>query len=139
MKPHQSFFYHYRAMYRPFINKLNDYLAKHQLYSAQWAVLNLLDKEGAHTLVEISNYLNVEKPTVTRIFQRLMELGYIESIPGKDKREKKIQLTELGKKVCTEIQVTIEEFQKDALRGISEAEQLEVSRILAKVRGNLIQ
>lgn len=139
MKPHQSFFYEYRAMYRPFIQKLNVHLAKHQLYSSQWGVLDFLIKKGPHTLVGISNYLTVEKPTVTRMFQKLSELGYVEAVPGKDKREKKIKLTELGENVCADVYIMIEQFQKEALQGISEEEQLEVSRILATVRENLLK
>lgn len=89
MQPHQAFFHEYRMMYRPFINKLNVYLASHQLYSSQWAILRLLISEKSLTLVEISNSLNVEKPTTTRMIQKLIELGYVTTVPGKDKREKK--------------------------------------------------
>ena len=48
------------------------------------------------TLVEISNYFNVEKPTITRTVNRLEDIGLIEQIPGKDKRERRIQLTDSG-------------------------------------------
>lgn len=139
MEPHQLFFQQYHSMYRPFINRLNVYLARHQLYSSQWGILRLLIKDEPLTLVEIASYQNVEKPTVTRMIQRLKELGYVESIPGRDKREKKIQLTQLGKKVCAEVQLTIEQFHKDALQGISEEEQLIASRILAAVQENLLK
>ncbi|SDH97831.1 DNA-binding transcriptional regulator, MarR family [Alteribacillus persepolensis] len=139
MKPHQQFFYQYRKMYRPFIKKLNIYLSRHNLYSSQWAILHLLLNEGPHTIGDIAEYQNVEKPTVTRMIQRLKELDYIETTPGKDKREKKIQLTKAGESVCEDVLLTIEEFQKEALQGISEDEQLIASRILMKVRENLLQ
>lgn len=38
------------------------------------------------------------KPTITRTIARLEELGYVEHVPSKDKREKRMQLTELGKR-----------------------------------------
>lgn len=139
MKPHQLFFYQFRSLYRPFTKKLNVYLAKHQLYSSQWGMIHLLMKEGPLTVVDIADRQNIEKPTASRLVQRLKELGYVETIPGKDRREKKIQLSDAGEKVCAEILETIEQFQKDALEGISEEEQLEASRLLAKVRANLLK
>ncbi|MGE7919627.1 MarR family winged helix-turn-helix transcriptional regulator [Viridibacillus sp. NPDC093762] len=139
MQPHQAFFHEYRMMYRPFINKLNVYLASHQLYSSQWAILRLLINEKSLTLVEISNSLNVEKPTTTRMIQKLIELGYVTTVPGKDKREKKVQLTSFGHDVCKDVQVTIEQFQLDALEGVSEDEQIIVSKVLETVRNNLLK
>lgn len=139
MKSHQLFFYQYRTMYRPYINKLNLYLAKHQLYSSQWSILYLLIHEGPFTLVEMANFLNVEKPTITRMIQKLVELNYVETVPGKDKREKRIHLTDIGEQVCSEVQATIDQFQKEALQGISEEDQLLVSRILATVQENLLK
>ncbi|ETT83009.1 MarR family transcriptional regulator [Viridibacillus sp. FSL R5-0477] len=139
MQPHQAFFHEYRMMYRPFINKLNVYLASHQLYSSQWAILRLLISEKSLTLVEISNSLNVEKPTTTRMIQKLIELGYVTTVPGKDKREKKVQLTPFGHDVCKDVQVTIEQFQLDALEGISVEEQIIVSKVLETVRNNLLK
>ncbi|KOO47260.1 MarR family winged helix-turn-helix transcriptional regulator [Viridibacillus arvi] len=139
MQPHQAFFHEYRMMYRPFINKLNVYLASHQLYSSQWAILRLLISEKSLTLVEISNSLNVEKPTTTRMIQKLIELDYVTTVPGKDKREKKVQLTSFGHDVCKDVQVTIEQFQLDALEGISVEEQIIVSKVLETVRNNLLK
>jgi len=138
MKSHQLFFHQYHKMYRPFIAKLNQELAKYELYSSQWSVLLLIHREGALTLGEISEHQLVERPTVTRTVQRLKRSGYVNAKPGEDKREKKIYLTELGENICTDMQMSIEQFQKEALQGISEEEQLKTSRILAKVYSNFV-
>ncbi|RDW18045.1 MarR family transcriptional regulator [Oceanobacillus chungangensis] len=137
MKPYQLFFHHYHKMYRPFVSKLNVHLAKHQLHSSQWSALVLLKNEGPLTIVEIASHQNVEKPTISRTVKRLVELGFVEQTPGKDKREKRIEITRLGEAVCTEIRETVEQFEVDALQGISEEEQIAVSRILATVYENL--
>jgi MarR family transcriptional regulator for hemolysin len=89
--------------------------------------------------VELSRYLYVEKPTVTRTINRLEELGYVEQVPSKDKREKRTQLTELGQKVYTDVRVTIDHYEIDILKGISEREQLEAIRIMGEIRDNIIQ
>lgn len=137
MQLHQLFFHHYHKLYRPFISRLNIHLAKYQLHSSQWSALVLIKNEGPLTIVEIANRQNVEKPTISRTVQRLVDLGYVESTPGKDKREKLIQITASGEDVCTEIRETVDQFEKDALLGISEEEQQEVIRILTTVNENL--
>lgn len=124
-------------LYRPFENKLNFHLAEHNLHRAQWSIFHYLFNNGSATLVELSHYLYVEKPTVTRTMNRLEELGYVEQVPTKDKREKKTRLTELGRKVYLEVRVTIDQYETDILKGISEQEQIEAIRIMGVIRNNI--
>ncbi|MEH7072785.1 MarR family winged helix-turn-helix transcriptional regulator [Neobacillus drentensis] len=138
MKTSQKFFHQLLRLYRPFENKLNIHLAEHQLHRAQWSILYYLFNHGAATLVDLSHYLYVEKPTVTRTINRLEELGYVEQVPSKDKREKRIQLTELGRKVYLDVRVTIDQFESDILKGISEQEQLAAIRMMGEIRNNII-
>jgi len=133
------FFQQLTQLYRPFESKLNVELGKHQLYRAQWSILYYIVNFGSPTLVEISNYLGVEKPTVTRTINRLEELGYVENIPGKDKREKRMQLTDLGKKVYLEVRETVDEFEKELIEGVSEKELLQAIQIMKTIRNNLIK
>lgn len=133
------FFQQLTQLYRPFESKLNVELGKHQLYRAQWSILYYIVNFGSPTLVEISNYLGVEKPTVTRTINRLEELKYVENIPGKDKREKRMQLTDLGKKVYLEVRETVDEFEKEIIEGVSEKELLQAIQIMKTIRNNLIK
>ncbi|MEH7306850.1 MarR family winged helix-turn-helix transcriptional regulator [Neobacillus drentensis] len=139
MKTSQKFFHQLLMLYRPFENKLNFHLAEHQLHRAQWSIFHYLSHNGSATLVELSHYLYVEKPTVTRTINRLEELGYVEQVPTNDKREKRTQLTELGRKIYTQVRVTIDQFENDILKGISEHEQLEAIRIMSLIRDNIIK
>lgn len=97
-----------------------------------------LNNDGSVTLVELSHYLGVEKPTVTRTIAKLGEMGYLETVPTKDKREK-MQLTVVGRKVYQEVRATIDEFEQNILKGISEEEQLEGIRLMSLIRKNLMQ
>ena len=135
---YQRFFHQLLLLYRPFENHLNLQLAKHDLYRAQWSILYYLSNNDSATLVELSHYQSVEKPTITRTINRLEELGYVEHIPGKDKREKRMKLTDLGKIVYKDVRVTIDQFEQDILQGISEEEQLETIRVMEGIRNNLI-
>lgn len=126
-------------LYRPFENKLNVLLAGHGIQRAQWTILYYLYNFGSATLVELAQYQGVEKPTVTRTMNRLEELAYVEQIHSKDKREKRMVLTELGKKVYVQTRVHIDEFEEKVLTGISETEQLEAIRIMGEIRNNIVK
>ncbi|MBG9541690.1 MarR family transcriptional regulator [Cytobacillus firmus] len=139
METFQRFFHQLVLLYRPFENRLNTELSKHQLYRAQWSIMYYMYNDGSVTLVELSHYLGVEKPTVTRTIAKLEEMGYLEPVPTKDKREKRMQLTSAGRKVYQEVRATIDEFEQEILEGISEEEQLEGIRLMSLIRKNLMQ
>ncbi|WP_397443382.1 MarR family winged helix-turn-helix transcriptional regulator [Peribacillus sp. TH24] len=139
IKTYQKFFQELLLLYRPFENNLNIQLNKHNLHRAQWSILHYLSNYGSATLVELANYQSVEKPTITRTITRLEELGYVEHVPSKDRREKRMQLTELGTKIYSDVRVTIDQYEQDILTGISEEEQLAAIRIMSEVRNNIIE
>jgi len=124
-------------LYRPFENRLNVHLAEHQLYRAQWSILYYLAHKGSATLVELSHYMSVEKPTVTRTVSRLEELGYVQHVPGKDKREKRMQLSDAGKLVYKDVRVTIDQYEQEILEGITKQQQLEAIQIMEEIRHNI--
>jgi MarR family transcriptional regulator, transcriptional regulator for hemolysin len=126
-------------LYRPFENRLNIELNKHQLHRAQWTIVYYLYNNGSSTNVEISQYQGVEKPTITRTMASLEELGYVVQMPGKDKREKRMQLTEPGRALYENVRVTIDYFEQEILDGISEEEQLEIIRVMEKIRNNIMK
>ncbi|UZM97155.1 MarR family transcriptional regulator [Lysinibacillus sp. MHQ-1] len=97
-------------MYRPFINKLNVQLEPYQLYSSQWAVLRLLKDKGPHSFVDIANFMSIEKPSVTKLVHKLVELGYVETMVGKDKREKLVYLSSYGEELVQEIKAHLKPF-----------------------------
>lgn len=137
MSLEQAFFNEYRLMYRPLTNQINLYLEKYQLFSSQWGVLRLLMDRGPHSLVEIAHFMYIEKPSVTRLVQKLVELGYVETVAGKDKREKVVQLTEHGENIVLEIQTYLKPFLKESLAGVNEHD-IEIARqVLAKIRMNI--
>ncbi|TKC16796.1 MarR family winged helix-turn-helix transcriptional regulator [Robertmurraya kyonggiensis] len=138
MKTSQRFFHQLLMLYRPFENRLVLLLSKHNIQRAQMSILYYLFNFDTATLVELSSYQGVEKPTITRTVHQLKELGYIEQVPSQDKREKRIQLSDLGRKVYKEVRVTLDQFEENILEGISEAEQLEAIRVMSEIRNNLI-
>ncbi|MFJ3388037.1 MULTISPECIES: MarR family winged helix-turn-helix transcriptional regulator [unclassified Lysinibacillus] len=133
----QEFFNQYRLMYRPFINLVNEQLGKYQLYSSQWALLRLLMDKGPHTFVDIANFMFIEKPSVTRLVQKLVELGYVETVAGRDKREKLVQLTVNGEVIVQEIQAHLKPTMEQALAGVSERDIEIATQVLANICANI--
>ncbi|WP_019240793.1 MULTISPECIES: MarR family winged helix-turn-helix transcriptional regulator [Bacillus] len=138
MHSHQKFFHQFMLVYRPFINELNKQLEPYELFSSQWSIMFFIKNYGPLTLVEISNFFHVEKPTVTRTVKVLEQRGYIKHIPTKDKREKRIILTELGEKVYKEIRQKLDIFDSELLKNVTEEEQEMMIRVMGEIRNNII-
>lgn len=133
MKPYKQLFYEYRVLYRPYVNQLNVLLSSFHLTSPLWLIMYFIYREGAQTISDIAHYQNVEKPTTTKMVQKLTELGYVEIRPGNDKRVKIVQLSENGLKVYKEVQDKIDHFQEYLLEDVSEEDRLKVARILRDI------
>ncbi|WP_342742108.1 MarR family winged helix-turn-helix transcriptional regulator [Virgibacillus siamensis] len=126
-------------MYRPFENRLNEQLNKHNMHRAQWTILYYLYNYGPSTNVEISHYHGVEKPTITRTINRLEEMGYVGQAKSKDKREKRMKLTEAGSIVYEKIRITIDQFEEEILSGISYADQQKTIQLMKEIRNNMMK
>lgn len=132
-----EFFHQYLQLSRSFTKKLNEHLGHLNIYHAQWSVIYYLHQTGSATLVDISHYSDVEKPTITRTVNRLYERGLIEQIPTEDKRERRIQLTDLGFHMYEECQVVVNQLQQDTMRNISQKDVEQTQRTLLQLRKNI--
>ena len=91
------------------------------------------------TLVELSRRLYVEKPTVTRTVNALIKLEYVEQIPVRDKREKRIQLSKAGADVFLQIRKIFDQYEQEIMEGVSDEDQRAVIRVMETVRDNIIR
>jgi MarR family transcriptional regulator for hemolysin len=134
----QGFFKRYLGIYRPLIRRLNELLAGYNLSYSLWQVIVYVKTNGPATLVDISSHYNVEKPTITRRVQRLEESKLVKQIAGKDRREKIIQLTELGERVYKACRKEITELENSVMEGIPQEEQTAIFEILPKIQDNIM-
>jgi MarR family transcriptional regulator, transcriptional regulator for hemolysin len=134
----QGFFQRFISLYRPLISKLNDLLGDHDLSYSLWQVIIYLKNNGPSSLIDISNYYNIEKPSITRRVKSLEEKSIIEVISSKDKREKVIQLTQLGEEIYQVCREKITQLENDVMRDIHEDEQITVFETLPKIKDNII-
>lgn len=134
----QDFFQHYLRLYRPLITSLNELLSPFELSYSLWQVIYYLKKNGPSTLVDISTYYEVERPTITRRVRRLEELQIVEQIPGIDRREKIIQLTETGEEIYRVCRSKITDLENSLMRGILSEEQSVLFELLPKIRDTIL-
>ncbi|MDV6377265.1 MarR family transcriptional regulator [Sporosarcina sp. GW1-11] len=137
MKRQPQFFAEYIQLYRPLLNRLNTLLAPYGLFNSQWGILKLLKLEGEMTSAEIASRRQVEKPSVTKIIQRLLEMNLVSIRPGTDRREKWIGLTELGHETVDKVVLQLETLYCELLEGV-ELEDIETAiRVMESARKNL--
>ena len=122
---------------RLFTKRLNDQLGQHDLFHSQWAIIYFLKHRGPSTLVDISNYLNVEKPTITRTVTRLQERELVEQVSSDNKREKRIHLTDAGEKMYTHCIPLVSEFEDKVMSAVSMDEITIMMQVLGKMQDQL--
>lgn len=134
----QGFFQRFITLYRPIITELNELLSQYELSYSLWEVIFYIKNNGPSVLVDISNYYNVEKPSITRRVHRLEEMNIVEEIPGRDKREKLIQLTNKGEEIYQACRQKITELEYSVMKGIPLEEQIATFEVLPKIKKNIL-
>jgi MarR family transcriptional regulator for hemolysin len=115
-------------------NEINLTLKKHNLYASQWTVLFCIQKHGEMSLTQIWKYLNVEAPTITRTVYRLVELGWIDIRPGKDRREKIVRLSDKASQDFSTIKESILEFEDRMVESLTKEEEKILIELLRKIK-----
>lgn len=133
----QGFFKLYLSVYRPLITKLNGLLGEYDLSYSLWQVIFFVKNNGPSTLVDISSNYNIEKPSITRSVHRLEEKLLVKQIPGKDRREKIIQLTDSGEEIYQTCREKITELEYSIMKDIPENLQEAAFKIFPLIQENL--
>ena len=108
------------------------------LTRAQWRVLSRINRMEGATQTELATVLEIEKPTLGRLLDRLEEKDWIERHADKnDGRTKRIKLAYKAEPLLEKMYDLGDEILESAIAGLSkkEAEQLRYS--LSKVKQNL--
>lgn len=113
------------GVYRPYIKLFQPVFDDFELFPAQWLVLKDISQNAPTTLVKISKRRAIEKPTTRKILKALSEKSLLIIEQGKDKREKKLSLSDDGRLLFSQMSERIEGIQDEIIKeaGIS-ADQL---------------
>jgi DNA-binding MarR family transcriptional regulator len=104
----------------------------------QFSVLTLLWYEDGIKQQDIANRLNRDKTTITRVINNMVKQNLVVKVPDKtDRRVYGIYLTHYGKELESQMVNTAGEVYVNMLKGLSDKEIAEVTRILNKIDLNL--
>lgn len=109
-----------------------------EITTEQWSVLACLWKKDGVTQQELCNLTAKDKPSMTRLIDKLEKANLVVRISGQvDRRINLIQLTEDGIKLENSANELVQQVAVKTLNGITE-EEIQMSRVvLRKIMANL--
>ena len=122
---------------RNFTKKLNEKISPLDLYASQWGIILYLYEKKQCTQIELSQYLGVEAPTITRTLVRMEESGLVIRQSGEDKRERHIKLTEKACHMFSQWYEAATNVEAEAIKDIDKNELEIFNNVLGKIMNNL--
>lgn len=133
MEDKRRLFFELSGTYRPYVANMDLLLSEFNLYSSQWRIMVFLKNYGPHTISEIAGYNSVEKPTITRLVMKLIDMGFLKSTPGEDRRVRIIDITEEGHQVYRKVRDKTDIFYQYALEDLKSEEIDELTMLMQKI------
>jgi DNA-binding MarR family transcriptional regulator len=97
----------------------------------------LYAKEGV-TQSELADFMDLEKPTLGRLLDRMQEKHWIERRPDSlDRRVNRLYLTEKVQEIMRALRKTAADVRKDALGDLVEVDRENFIDTLIKIKNNL--
>ena len=108
------------------------------LTRSQWWVLTHLYRNDGVTQSELADTLEIEKPTLGRLLDRLEIKGWVRrESDAHDRRAKRLYLTDEVAPAMKAMRAAAAEVRREALSGLSTEEQERFVDTLLAVKGNL--
>jgi DNA-binding MarR family transcriptional regulator len=86
------------------------------LYATQFTLLAAIFSRDGLTITELSRALIMDRTTLTRNLNPLQKNGWVEVIPGEDRRTRLLSLTRPGKKVLKKAMTHWDKVQKEVVK-----------------------
>ena len=108
------------------------------LTRAQWWVLTHLYRSNGVSQTELAETLEIEKPTLGRLLDRLEAKGWVKrEHDARDRRVWRVHLTNEVEPALRTMRAIAKELRRDALTGISAAERERFVDTLLAIKENL--
>jgi DNA-binding MarR family transcriptional regulator len=106
---------------------------------AQCHTLLEIEKSKEVTVSELANNLTLDKSTVSRTVDGLVNINMVDRvIPDENRRKTLINLTDSGKQVCKTINYTNDEYVREVLKEFTSSEREEFLRLFSKLTSSMI-
>lgn len=110
------------------------------LTRSQWWVLNHVYFNQGISQSELADLLDIEKPSLGRLLDRLAAKGWLERRPDPDdRRVRRVYLTGEVQEVMRALRGLASGLRAEALEGLGEAERTRFLEMLLVVKGNLLR
>lgn len=117
---------------------LNSKLAAFDITAEQWQVLLTLAKQNKINQKVLSQAVNKDQPTLTRMLDILERKTLVERhVSKEDRRSFSIYITEKGLTLTEELTPYIEDIFKEILNGISAKDLTTYLNVLSKIDNNI--
>jgi DNA-binding MarR family transcriptional regulator len=108
------------------------------LTRSQWWVLNFLFRHPGATQTELAALLEIERPTLGRLLDRLERKGWVRRAhDARDRRAWRVHLTKAAEPAMRKLRTRAAQLRKDALAGLSAAERERFVDTLLAIKANL--
>jgi MarR family transcriptional regulator, transcriptional regulator for hemolysin len=108
------------------------------LTRAQWRVMTRLNRLESCTQTELATELEIEKPTLGKLVERLEAKGWVERrADASDARSKRLFLTPAARPLLEEMAQRADEVIEGVFAGISAAESARLRDTLSHIKDNL--
>jgi DNA-binding MarR family transcriptional regulator len=105
---------------------------------SQWWVLNHLFRNDGVTQSELADILEVEKPSLGRLLDRMEAKGWVRREEhASDRRAKRVYLTEEVQPAIKAMRAAAAELRRDALAGLAPERQDQFVDTLLAIKANL--
>ena len=102
--------------------------------------LSTIAGQGPLTMSELADYSAIDRTTMTRIVDQLVEAELVErATPREDRRQVILSLTPKGDRACRESLKTIWRHNRRLLEGLDEERQRTTARVLEGFLGRLVE
>jgi len=106
---------------------------------AQCHTLLEIEKSREVTVSELASNLTLDKSTVSRTVDGLVNINMVDRvIPNENRRKTLINLTDSGKQVCKTINYTNDEYVREVLKEFTSSEREEFLRLFSKLTSSMV-
>jgi DNA-binding MarR family transcriptional regulator len=119
-------------------HRLRELLDELGLYKGQPPVLQALWEQEGMTQSELADKLERSPSTITKMVQRMERSGFLERRPDSDdERVSRVHLTEMGRKVQSDVEAILQAFAAEAFDGFTEEELASLYSMLKRIHHNV--
>ncbi|MFW1857579.1 MarR family winged helix-turn-helix transcriptional regulator [Acinetobacter defluvii] len=117
--------------------EINQILEPFELNYSLWQVMYVISLKEQCTSLDIAEYLNVSKPSITKRVQILQQMNVLTQLETEDKRQKMLSLSEHGQQLYQSCSIQIDVFEQQLLADVSQQQQRDAKSTMKSVMQQL--